>query len=96
MKEFFKTCGFSDKKPEMVILGRFDSKDAALEYELSLFDKFPGLLNKATHKVSGACLVEDRGNSAEQTKPWLAEGISRRTWYRNKQRAKGELPGGGE
>ena len=33
----------------------------------------------------GRPLNKDRGKSYEATKPWVLEGVSRRTWYRRKK-----------
>ena len=43
-------------------------------------------------KPKGRPLNKDLDKSFERTRPWEAEGMSRRTWYRRK-RASASLPG---
>ena len=37
--------------------------------------------------------IEDKGQSFEATKPWLAKGMSRRTWYARRKEAKEKTNG---
>jgi hypothetical protein len=39
-------------------------------------------------RPAGRPLDKDRGKSIEAQKPWLALGMSRRTWYRQRAKAK--------
>lgn len=48
---------------------------------------------KPTARVRGGVRIEDREKTYEATKPWLALGMSRRTWYRRqKERRTDEAP----
>lgn len=92
VKDYFCSIGFPDIKPELVILGRFGSKDEALDYELDLMGQFPALVNKVTdRRCPGGLLTDDRGpDSFEVTKPWLSEGVSRSTWFRERRKLKAD------
>lgn len=40
----------------------------------------------------GRARIEERGQTIEALKPWLAAGMSRRTWFRRRAEKRGKKP----
>ena len=78
-----------EELPITVVVGKFKTRDEALDHELLLIDQYPNLLNKTAQRCGGRNLWFEPSIEAE--KPWekLNPPVSRRTWYR-RQKAKPE------
>ena len=81
IRSWLRELGDVDLIPEVVIVGRYETKDEALEHELKLITETPGLLNRIATKATGRPRLGEEANTNEARKPWLELGMSRRTWY---------------
>lgn len=82
IREYLRSVGEPDLLPVMILVDEFSCREDALEHETKLIEHYQGLINV----VEKAAYLS--GQTNEALKPWLAEGISRRTWYRRQQEAK--------
>lgn len=56
--------------------------------ERAALRRFKGMERRRLERWAAGVQPRATGLSAAVQKPWLAEGISRATWYRNRRRAK--------
>jgi predicted GIY-YIG superfamily endonuclease len=74
--------GEVDFVPEVVIVGRYETKEEALNHEVRLIKETPGLLNERSDRAAGRPRIGEEHKTIEANKPWVEAGVSRSTWFR--------------
>lgn len=88
VRDFFQQNGWEGLEPEIVVLKEFDKKGDALDFEVDMISKIDGLLNISFHRMPDSFerpLASKRHLTIEAQQPWVALGMSRRTWYRRRK-----------
>jgi predicted GIY-YIG superfamily endonuclease len=77
-----------DLIPEIVVVGRYETKDEAIDHEIRLINETPNLLNQISSRATGRPRLGEEHKTIEANRPWEEQGISRRTWYARRRKEK--------